>query len=80
MNFELYWAVVVGIVFFLLFLPVEIMAAVDKQPGGTLSETVWKILYPNPKDKAYRFRRWIRIGFVMAFVWLFIHLGSGGWI
>lgn len=77
--FELYWAIVAAVVFFVLFLPAEIIAYRDGKPGGTLSETVWKLLYPSKEDKAYRYRRWIRIGFVVAFVWLFGHLISGGW-
>lgn len=79
MSFEFYWLVATLITFFVLFLPAEIIALTDNKPGGTLSETVWKFLYPKEEDKAYRFRRWLRLGFVMAFVWLFVHLITGGW-
>ena len=79
MSFELYWAIVSLTTFFVLFLPAEIMAYLDDKKGGTLRETVWDILYPHPDHKAYRYRRWIRIGFVMAFMWLFVHLIFRGW-
>lgn len=78
-GYEWYWLVVSLTTFFVLFLPAEIMALTDDKPKGTLSETVWDILYPRPDHRAYRYRRWIRIGFTMAFVWLFGHFVTAGW-
>ena len=61
MNFfDLWW----GALIFFGFLVVEIWAAVDKHPGGTLSELVWKI-YIHPKRNAH-YTRFIFGGFWAA--------------
>lgn len=51
----------------LLFLPFEIWMALDKKPGGTLSENVWEWIALRKKDAKYgRTRRFILMGFLVS--------------
>ena len=49
MSFFDYWWILVICGFFLV---VELWAAMDKKPGGTLSEWVWKI-FIHPKERVH---------------------------
>lgn len=78
-GFDRYW-LLMTLILFLAFLPVEIWAIRDGKPGGTLSESVWSLLYPKPDAAHYRYRRWLRLGLLVGFGWLVIHFFTRGWI
>lgn len=75
-----YWAAATGFVFVVLFLVPEIIAVRNGTPGDTYSEFIWRHwVYPQPGHPLYRYRRFTRIALVFGFVWLGIHLTTGGW-
>lgn len=66
------WMIWIG-----LFLVLESVAIVDKDPGDTFSEHVWKWFAIKGKGKGVKIRRLILVLFL---TWLVIHLLTGGWI
>lgn len=60
------WAAVTLVWFFAL----EIPAVRNTRKGDTLSEEFWKLSR----------RRAFRLGAVLVFTWLVLHLFTGGWI
>lgn len=59
------------IAFFLL----EVPAALNKTPGDTLSEHVWKWFAVRDRSGKYR---WRRILLLIILAWLVVHLLTGG--
>jgi hypothetical protein len=66
---NIYWAVLVGV----LFLVPELIAALDKKPGGTLSEFVWEVFAIDLRIRRYQhLRRFILGAFLAALVFHFL--------
>ena len=59
-----------------LFMGIEIPAALDRKPGGTLSEKIWRLASVNTKARLWRFRR---LALLTALLWASVHLVTG-WV
>ena len=59
-----------------LFMGIEIPAAIDRKPGGTLSEKIWRLASVNTKARLWRFRR---LALLTALLWASVHLVTG-WV
>ena len=66
---------VLWIVWLALFLMIEIPAVLDKTPGNTFSEHLWKWASMKDKGTAWRVRRLILL---IVLIWLIAHLLTGG--
>ena len=60
---------------FAMFFAIELPAALDKKPGGTLSEHIWAWFAVRDKPRGWRVRRSILLA---ALALLFVHFVSGG--
>lgn len=56
------------------FLAIEGAAIINKAPGDTLSEHIWKWFRIRDKPRAWTWRRAVLAGFL---VWLLVHLVAG---
>ncbi|WP_067477703.1 hypothetical protein [Actinomadura hibisca] len=59
----------------LMFLAIELPAVVNRRPGDTLSELVWRVFAVRGKPVGWQLRR-LALGLGLA--WLVAHLATGG--
>jgi len=71
-NYALLWALWAA-----LFFGIEIPAAINRKPGSTLSETIWRLASIKKQGKLWR---WRRLALLTALVWGAVHLFTGGWV
>lgn len=74
---DLWWLVWLLVI----FLPFELIMAMDKKPGGTLSENVWDwFAIRNKKAKFGHSRRLVLAGFMVALTFHFVYATSVLWV
>jgi hypothetical protein len=56
---------------------IEIPALLNKAPGDTLSEHVWRWFSIRDKARGWQARRFVLLTFM---VWLTVHFLTGGWV
>lgn len=66
------WLVALG-----LLLALEVVALVNRQPGDTLSEHVWRWFSVGDRAPFWRLRRVVLLAFM---AWLTVHFMTGGFV
>jgi hypothetical protein len=59
------------------FAVIEGLAIAREEPGGTLSEKIWRWFAVKDKSKGFRMRRFVLLAFL---AWLTLHFLTGGWV
>lgn len=74
---DLWWLVWLLVI----FLPFEVFMAMDKKPGGTLSENVWDWFAIKNKNAKFRHVRVMSLaGFMVALTFHFVYATSVLWV